>query len=118
MRSDLERRFQHQGLALDDIVSMIAVVESLAFNEVVHGVELSFQVNSLDAGAILSQTQLQDVMDSYFMIEMLEGTSDIQEHMKDKRNVHDIYPNWDDAATFLTDITGSDSFSSYSVSNP
>merc|ERR1719453_1051317 len=81
VRSALEQRFQHQGFTLDDMVSMIAVVESLAFNEVVRGVELCFLLNSLDPGAILSQKQLQDVMDSYLITEMLEGTSDIKQHV-------------------------------------
>eukprot|EP00746_Dinoflagellata_sp_MGD_P166988 gnl/MRDRNA2_/MRDRNA2_97260_c0_seq1.p1 gnl/MRDRNA2_/MRDRNA2_97260_c0~~gnl/MRDRNA2_/MRDRNA2_97260_c0_seq1.p1 ORF type:complete len:553 (-),score=102.45 gnl/MRDRNA2_/MRDRNA2_97260_c0_seq1:88-1746(-) len=118
VRSALEQRFQHQGFTLDDMVSMVAVVETLAFNEVVRGVELSFHLNSLDAGAILSQRQLQDVMDSYLIIEMLEGTSDIEQHNADKSNIHLRYPNWDNAATFLTDISGSDGFSRYSFSNP
>jgi hypothetical protein len=118
VRSALEQRFQHQGFTLDDMVSMIAVVESLAFNEVVRGVELSFELNSLHAGVSLSQQQLRDVMDSYLITEMLEGTSDIEQHMADKKNIHQRYPNWNNAAIFLTDISGSDGFSRHSISNP
>jgi hypothetical protein len=118
VRSALEQRFQHEGFALDDMVSMIAVVESLVFNEGVRGVALSFEVNSLDAGSILSQRQLQDVMDSYFMIEMLEGSPDIKAHTADKNKVNELYPNWDEARIFMTDIAASDGFNRNSVSNP
>lgn len=118
VRSALEQRFQHQGFSLDDMVSMVAVVESLAFNEVVRGVSLSFLLNSLDAGTVLSQEQLHEVMDSYLITEMLEGTTDVDQHLADKQNIHMRYPNWDNAAIFLTDISGSDAFSRHSTSNP
>lgn len=118
VRSSLEQRFQHQGFTLDDTVSMIAVVESLAFNEALRGVEHSFRLNSLSTGDSLSQAQLQKILDSYLIIEMLEGNTDVEQHIQDKSNIHLRYPNWDNAEVFLADIFGSDAFSRHSITNP
>jgi hypothetical protein len=118
IRSTLEQKFAHQGFSLNDMASMVAAVESLSFNEVVRAVELSFHLNSFEAGAILSEAQLQEVMASYLITEMLEGTADPAQHVADKRNIHDRYPNWDNAVTFLTDVSGSDGFGRHSTSNP
>jgi len=118
VRSALEQRFQHQGFTLDDMVSMVAVVESLAFNEVVRGVELSFALNYFAPGAILSEVQLQEVLDSYLITEMLEGTTDAAQHAADKSNILERYPNWYNAVTFLADISGSDGFGRQSIKNP
>jgi hypothetical protein len=118
VRSALEQKFAHQGFTLNDMVSMIGVVEQLAFNEVVRGVELSFVLNSFEPGAILSEAQLREVLGSYLITEMLEGTTDQAQHMADKKSIKARYPNWDNAVTFLTDISGSDVFSKRSISNP
>jgi len=118
IRSALEKRFAHQGFTLDDMVSMIAVVEQLAFNEVVRGVESSFYLNSFEAGYVLSGDQLHDILKSYLIAEMLEGTTDKEQHMTDKSNIHERYPNWNNALIFLADISGSDGFGRHSTSNP
>jgi len=118
VRSALEQRFQHEGFALDDIVSMIAVVESLAFNEVVSGVEISFYLNSFEMGQTLSDSDLKEMLTSYLITEMLEGTSDREQHMSDKQNIFERYPNWDNALVFLKDISGSDGFARHSILNP
>jgi len=118
VRSTLEHRFQHEGFSLDDMVSMIAVVETLAFNEVVSGVELSFYLNSFETGTMLSDTELTDMLASYLITEMLEGTSDREQHMIDKQNILERYPNWDNAMVFLADISGGDGFARLTISNP
>jgi len=118
VRSSLEKRFQHQGFALNDMVSMIAAVEALAFDEVVRGVELSYYLNSHETGAVLTKHQLHEVISSYLMIEILEGTTDREQHMLDKANVQMRYPNWANAMIFLTDISGSDGFGRHSTANP
>merc|ERR1719316_2062177 len=83
VRSALEQRFQHQGFSLNDTVSMIAAVEALAFNEVVRGVELSYYLNSYETGQIISKDQLHEVISSYLITEMLEGTTDRDQHISD-----------------------------------
>merc|ERR1719230_2287291 len=45
IRSVLEEKFAHNGFALEDVVTMVAAVERLAFDEVVRGVEDCFWLN-------------------------------------------------------------------------
>jgi len=119
VRSTLEQRFQQEGFALDDMVSMIAVVESLAFNELVRGVEASFHLNSYDTGARLSHVDVHQVMASYMIIEILgEATTDKEQHTQDKKEIHESYPNWHETEEFMADIIASDAFGRHSLLNP
>jgi len=117
IRSALEQRFQHQGFALNDMVSMVAAIESLVFNEVVRGIMLSFHFNSFKMGAVLNKQQMSEVLGSYLIIEVL-GSRDIEQHAQHKKHVYEYYPNWDNAKMFLADISGSDVFARHTTANP
>merc|ERR1719160_1101447 len=74
IRSILEERFAHQGFSLDALVAMIASLERLAFDEVVRGVELAFYLNSYERTQQLTEHDLTEVLSSFLITEMLEGT--------------------------------------------
>jgi hypothetical protein len=118
VRSALESRFAHNGFGLEDAAMMIAAVERLAFDEVIKGVELAFQFNGLRATDGLSQHSLSEVLSSYLIIEMLEGSIDEAQHREDKANINEIYPNWNHTFTFLLDVAQNDGFERKSSVNP
>merc|ERR1719453_2592282 len=97
---------------------MVASVERLAFDEVVRGVELGFRLNSIDRTQVLNKHDLAEIISSFLIIEMLEGTEDKQKHLKDKKLIHRRYPFWDTTLLFLKDTIGSDAFLRQPASNP
>jgi len=118
IRSLLEDQYRHEGFAFEDTVAMIAAVERLAFDEVVKSVEVAFYLNSHEVTAELNRTQLMDVISSYLMTEMLEGIDDKSQHLADKQNIKERYPNWDITYTFLVDVVSSNIFERRNSMNP
>jgi len=110
IRSVLEEQFSHQGFAFEDTVAMVAALERLAFDEVVKSVELAFRLNKQPMTAKLSHAQLMEVISSYLITEMLEGTDDPDQHGADKDHIRERYPNWDATYSFLVDVVSSDIF--------
>jgi len=118
IRSILENRFAYHGFSLDALVAMVAAVERMAFDEVVRGVELAFHLNSIDRTQALSNSDLTEVLSSFLITEMLEGTEDKKKHMKDKKTIQRRYPFWDTSVLFLKDTVGADIFQRKATSNP
>jgi hypothetical protein len=119
IRTSLEEKFAHNGFALKDTAMMVAAVERLAFDEVIRGVEISFKLNSRSTTRAMSRKMLLDTLRSFLIIEMLEGSVESAEmHQLDKANVHEIYPNWDDADLFLKDVVHNDGFLRNHQRNP
>jgi hypothetical protein len=118
IRSILEERFAHEGFSLDAVVGMVASVERLAFDEVVRGVELAFHLNSIRRTARLSRDDLTELLSSFLITEMLEGTEDVEKHAKDKKLIFRRYPYWTTTLLFLEDTIGSDIFQRQASSNP
>jgi len=118
IRSVLEEQFSHDGFAFEDTVAMVAAVERLAFDEVVKNIEKAFYLNDFDVTASLTKSQLMDVVTSYLMIEMLEGTDNKSMHQTDKEQIRERYPHWDATCTFLLDVVGSDMFERRDIANP
>jgi hypothetical protein len=118
IRSVLEDQFSQDGFAFEDTVAMVAAVERLAFDEVVRSVELAFNLNSHPVKAKLTRDQLMEVMSSYLITEMLEGTDDLEQHQLDKDHILERYPNWDTTYLFLIDVVSSDVFGRRYSANP
>jgi len=118
IRSILEDRFAHEGFSLDAVVAMVAAVERMAFDEVLRGVELAFHLNSLDRTETLSDDDLTEVLSSYLITEMLEGSEDQEKHRSLKKTINRRYPFWDTTLLFLKDTIGSDIFQRKDVLNP
>jgi len=118
IRSVLEDQFKHEGFALEDTVSMVAALERLTFDEVVKNVELSFHLNSYPIWATLTRSELMDIISSYLITEMLEGTDNKDQHLADKESVRERYPNWDTTYLFLIDVVGSYIYEKSSRANP
>jgi len=118
LRSVLEDQFKYEGFAFDDIVAMVAALERLTFDEVVKSVELSFNLNSYPIQAELTRSQLMEVISSYLITEMLEGTDNKDQHVADKESVRERYPNWDTTYIFLVDVISSYIYERRNAANP
>jgi len=118
IRSILEDRFAHSGFSLDALVAMVASLERLAFDEVVRGVELAFHLNSYDIIAELTELDLVEILSSFLITEMLEGTEDKEKHHLLRKNIVRRYPHWVTTVLFLIDNVFSDIFQRRALSNP
>jgi hypothetical protein len=61
----LEARQSDRGLALDDVVAMIAILEQLVYDESVTLLEAAYRLNELPVGAEIDQAKLLKVLWSY-----------------------------------------------------
>merc|ERR1719355_480567 len=98
---------------------MVAAVERLTFDEVIRGVELAFKLNAHEVTDGLNLDAFSDVLGSYLITEMLEGTSnELLQHLEDKRNIRQLYPHWDTTLLFMTDLVLSEDFGKMHSRNP
>eukprot|EP00746_Dinoflagellata_sp_MGD_P157745 gnl/MRDRNA2_/MRDRNA2_86302_c0_seq16.p1 gnl/MRDRNA2_/MRDRNA2_86302_c0~~gnl/MRDRNA2_/MRDRNA2_86302_c0_seq16.p1 ORF type:complete len:579 (+),score=110.81 gnl/MRDRNA2_/MRDRNA2_86302_c0_seq16:137-1738(+) len=118
VRSVLEEKFAHNGFALEDVVMMVAAVERLTFDEVVRTMEASFWLNDRSVMDGLSLSETMEVLSSYLIVSMFDGSTDKKQHNFDKKYINLRYPHWDTSFLFLTDIAGSDIFQRSPSSNP
>jgi len=119
IRTALEEKFAHSGFALEDLVVMVAAVERLTFDEVIRGIELAFKLNKHEITDALSLEAFSDVLGSYLITDMLEGTSnELVQHADDKENIREIYPHWDTTMLFMMDLIHSDQYGKMHSSNP
>jgi len=118
IRSLLEDRFAQQGFSLDAVVALVATVERMAFDEVTRGVELAFYLNDIDRNRAVSTNELVEIVSSFLIVEMLEGTENKEKHQKEKKRIHRRYPHWKTTILFLQDAIGSDMFQRQASLNP
>jgi hypothetical protein len=119
IRTALEEKFAHSGWALEDLVVMVAAVERLTFDEVIRGAELAFNLNDHRITDGLDLEAFMDVLGSYLITEMLEGTSnDLDQHLEDKKNIRELYPHWDTTQLFIQDLVQSEDFGKKHRRNP
>merc|ERR1719379_1889506 len=85
IRSVLEDRFAVQGFSLDAVVALVATVERMAFDEVVRGVELAYYLNDADRYQTVSRDELTEIISSFLIVEMLEGTENKTKHMRERK---------------------------------
>jgi hypothetical protein len=119
IRTVLEEKFAHSGWSLEDLVVMVAAVERLTFDEVIRGVELAFNLNDHKITDGLDFDAFMDVLASYLITEMLEGTSnELNQHLEDKKNIRELYPHWDTTQIFMKDLVQSEEFRKIHSRNP
>jgi hypothetical protein len=119
IRTALEEKFAHSGFSLEDLAVMVAAVERLTFDEVIRGVELAFKLNSKEMTDALDLQSFLDVLTSYLITEMLEGTSnEFAQHEEDKKGILDLYPHWPSTLEFLKDLVHSEQFAKVPRLNP
>jgi hypothetical protein len=115
----LEKELQHGGFALEDVLTMVIVVERLIFDEVIRTVEKAYLLNDMQLSSGLKRDELMKVLQSYLIVEMLERhTTTQEEHDEDKENIVDLYPNWPAAYSFMEDIVGSETTRHQHTKNP
>jgi hypothetical protein len=119
IRTMMEKQFAHEGFSLDALIVMVAALERLAFDEVVRGVETSFSLNEYAmTDQNLTIHDLNEILSSFLIVEMLEGGDDVERHMVDKKYIVDRYPFWGTTLLFLMDTVMSDIWDRTSKSNP
>jgi len=115
----IEKRLSHGGFALGDVVTAVAVVEQLILNEVLQTVHSSYALNEYPMSRALSSTEMVQILQSYIIVELLEGNPDDNaQHKSDKENIREIYPNWDHTSLFLADLVGDDVYQHKHALNP
>jgi hypothetical protein len=118
VRSLLEKRFVHQGFSLDAVVALIATIERMAFDEVVRGIELAYYLNDIDHAKALTRNDVKDVISSYLVVEMFEGSLVKENHTKDMQEIDLWYPHWDSTVLFLEDAVSNDIWQRQASLNP
>jgi hypothetical protein len=119
IRTALEEKFAHSGFSLEELVVMVAAVERLTFDEVIRGVEIAFTLNSKKLIDSLDLMSFMDVLTSYLITEMLEGTSnEAAQHAEDKENILELYPHWPTTFEFMKDLVHSEQYSKATRLNP
>jgi hypothetical protein len=115
----LEDRFGHSGFSLDAVVALVATVERMNFDEVVQGVELAFDLNDIEPTRALSINDLFEVISSFLIVEIFEGTDNkkMHQHVKTK-SIWKRYPHWGTTILLIRDAIGSDMFQRQASSNP
>merc|ERR1719272_2230861 len=97
---------------------MVASLGRLTFDEVVRGVGLSFYLNSFDVTETLSSENLTEIIVSYLITKMLEGTDDKDQHLTDRELMQERYPHWDTTLLYIMDTVASDIFDRQANANP
>jgi len=118
IRSVLEEKFSHNGFELEDVITMVAAMERLTFDEDVRTVESSFWLNDKSLMDPLSHAEMMEVLSSYLIVTMFGGSGDKKQHAFDKKHIDLRYPHWGTTFLFLIDIAGSDSYQRRPSSNP
>jgi hypothetical protein len=98
---------------------MVAAIERLTFDEVIRGVELAFKLNNHVLTDGMDFDAFMNVLGSYLITEMLEGTSnELSQHLEDKQNIRELYPHWDTTLVFIKDLVWSEEFGQMHSRNP
>jgi len=118
IRSTMEKQFAHEGFSLEALVVMIATLERLAFDEVVRGVEASFYLNEYELTKDLNIQDLNEILSSFLIIEMLEGSDNKDQHRSDKKYILERYPFWSTTILFLGDVVSNDIWVRSPTANP
>eukprot|EP00746_Dinoflagellata_sp_MGD_P158509 gnl/MRDRNA2_/MRDRNA2_86492_c0_seq10.p1 gnl/MRDRNA2_/MRDRNA2_86492_c0~~gnl/MRDRNA2_/MRDRNA2_86492_c0_seq10.p1 ORF type:complete len:550 (+),score=95.20 gnl/MRDRNA2_/MRDRNA2_86492_c0_seq10:118-1767(+) len=118
IRAVLEDRFSHEGFSLGAVVALVATMERMAFDEVVRAIELAFYLNDIPRTQALTRENLKELISSYLITEMFEGTEDKELHMKEKRRIHRRYPFWYTTILFLEDTVISEVWQRQASKNP
>merc|ERR1719380_94799 len=66
----------------------------------------------------MSLPETMEVLSSYLIVSMFDGSTDKKQHNFDKKYINLRYPHWNTSYLFLTDIAGSDTFRRTPSSNP
>merc|ERR1719387_2659306 len=120
IESVLEKDLLRGGFALEDVLTVIIVLERLIFDEVIQTVENAYALNGLQhLSGFLRRDELMNVLESYVIVEMLERHEISQEeHDDDKVNILELYPNWPDVQLLIGDIVDSETNALQHVTNP
>merc|ERR1719487_369128 len=91
----LERKLQHQGgFALSDVVTMVAVLERMIFDEAVEMLESAYRMRGFETRELLTASELEDVMHSYMLIYSFGASSTNQtKHAEILKAVENEYPD-------------------------
>jgi len=115
----LESTLSVHGFSHWDLVSIVAVVEKMITTERSKAVEAAFmlQEDQLPTTKPLTEDALLNVIHSYMVLEMIDGSADTDyleldktEHLKRLRTLDDIYPYWSHTQMHLDDLVHSTAY--------
>jgi hypothetical protein len=115
----LEDKLEKEGFALMDVVTIAAVVEQLITNEEARVVDQSFALKNLSVVQELSQKQLQQVVYTYLMVELITGvTDDVSQQQTAMADINSVYPHWATTQSYIDDLIFNADFAKQSKQNP
>lgn len=105
VEATLEEMLQKGGFSLPDILTVVIVVERLIFDEVARSIEVAYHLNHLTTDSHLDHNSLLMVLESHMIVEMLERHEfDEDLHKEDRKEIHELYPNWESLQDFVHDV--------------
>jgi len=117
----LEARRSDRGLALNDVVVMVAALEKMIFGESVKLLEAAYHLNSLPINGAMAEEELHEVLRSYLLIFQmgLRGNlTDASKHQAMKRKLARMGSVWMTLVDFEEDAVRNFGFSRRHGTNP
>lgn len=117
----LETKRGNHGLALDDVVAMIASLERLIFDESLTLLDSSYRLNSFDPSQPLDAEQIHEVLSSYLLLFELGHDADltnVDRHQRIKAAAEKSGGNWPMLVQFEQDAVSNFNFEQRHRTNP
>lgn len=113
VQSVLHSNLLGSGFSEEDLVMLVSAIEQLVFDDVLERVESSYKINGLSVHEQVSRRKMLSIMQSYIVEGLLESNfSDPVNHMNDKANIEEAFPNWKPVNLFVQDIVGHEAYES------
>jgi hypothetical protein len=102
-----EERLNAQGFGLHELAVLAATIEQLVHNEVVKRLSEAFKVHSLTPAALMNETEVDDVLDTYMAGHILgEDFSNMttKDALRTRSGVQDVFNSWSATQKFVRDL--------------
>jgi len=102
----LEARRSDRGLALNDVVIMVAALERMIFDESIKLLEAAYHLNSLPVDGPMAEEELHEVLRSYllaFQMGQRASLADVSKHQAIKRKLSQMGSLWETLVEFEED---------------
>jgi len=116
----LRKITSRQGFTLQDMVLLVAALETLIYDENLNSVQKAYHLNNISTFDMLSDRQsVDDLLTSYFMVEHIDGAAlNMSLHKGDRADINRWYPHFPETKMFMDDVVGNDCFQQRHLANP
>jgi len=107
LQSLMEQRLGDEGTSLRELAIVAAALEDLIDMEAKGRMETAFSIHDLPARGTVSEEQLREVIDTYFVMFLLAGNfsaSDREDALYKTEAFAATYTGWDEAYTWMQDL--------------